>query len=287
MPSTAMHHEVRGAAARGARRLLAETRTIVRTRCCPAPVRVEPEVTVSLTSYPGRLSSLRLPLLSLLQQTVRPGKLLLVLAEDEFPQRNLPPWLTPMLDQGLELLWVPRNIRQYQKLLPVMARDPEQTIVTADDDTIYPPDWLEGLLDAAAVSPDTILGYRGAEIALDVDGTVKRYTEWPRANIESSSSRVFLTGVGGILYPPRSLAPVATDASSALRVCPTADDIWFWAAAVLNGSEKRVIVPPRPDFPQARRSQANGTLVRINVGERENDRQFRAVLDHFELWGAL
>ena len=44
------------------------------------------------------------------------------------------------------------------------------------------------------------------------------------------------TGVGGVLYPPNSLNQEMMDSEIFKQIAPTTDDIWFWAAAVANGT---------------------------------------------------
>ncbi|MDD6026392.1 MAG: glycosyltransferase, partial [bacterium] len=43
------------------------------------------------------------------------------------------------------------------------------------------------------------------------------------------------TGVGGVLYPPHSLRKDMMDVDLFTKIAPSTDDIWFWAAGVLNG----------------------------------------------------
>ena len=56
------------------------------------------------------------------------------------------------------------------------------------------------------------------------------------------------TGVGGVLYPPHSLKTEMIDCKIFREMDPTVDDIWFWAAAVENGS-KIAPVPFAVNFP--------------------------------------
>jgi hypothetical protein len=93
---------------------------------------------------------------------------------------------------------------------------------------------------------------------------------------------VFLTGVGGILYPP-DLLPVdlLTDADLATTLCPTADDVWFWAVARCAGVPCECLglesfrpCPQQADTPE---------LQTINLGQGQNDVQLSRVIDHFGL----
>jgi len=53
------------------------------------------------------------------------------------------------------------------------------------------------------------------------------------------------------LYPPRSLNEEMLDSKIFMEMAPTVDDIWFWAAAVANGTK---IVP----FPFGRHNKPRG-----------------------------
>ena len=71
-----------------------------------------------------------------------------------------------------------------------------------------------------------------------------------------------------------------------MRLCPTADDIWFKAMALLAGTPTRRVSGSTTDFPTLRRAQRH-SLRAVNVGQGHNDSQFRAVMDHLDLWDAL
>jgi hypothetical protein len=265
---------------------LAQARTTLRAYRRHRPDDVASTVLVAATSYPPRISHARLPILSLLHQTVRAREVVLVLAEDEFRGRQLPAWLDAAQANGLRILWTPDNTRSYKKLVPLLTHHGHMTIVTADDDTVYPSWWLEGLIAAASRRPRTIVGYRGNEIALTPTG-LRPYTAWPRASRATPPNRVFLKGNGGILYPPGSLPQRAADMRTALQLCPTADDVWFRAMSLLQGTDVGTATVTSVTFPSIRASQKSGRLSRRNVDESENDRQIHRVLDHFSLWPTL
>lgn len=267
-----------------ARQQLAELSVRYRGRTATGH-RPQTRVKVSLTSYPARLSYARLPIYSLLRQSVRPAEVVLVLSEHEFPGRTVPDWVrgTP----GLRVLWTSgESARSYQKLVPALLEDPAATIVTADDDMLYPRYWLGGLLRAAAADPQRIIGYRGLEVALR-DGRPLPFLQWPRARETTASPRLHLTGVGGILYPPAALAPEVSDLGLALKLCPTNDDVWFHAMTLLRGTQTRMVYRRFIEFPQYRGSQRSGNLMTDNLGAGQTDLQIANVFDHFDLWPAL
>lgn len=249
---------------------------------------------VSVTTYPARLNTFRLPLLSLLNQSLRAERLVVTLAEPEFPGRRLPAWLARLAQRGsVEIIWTDDNLRSYKKLIPVLRAHPDCVIVTADDDVLYPPGWLEGLAQTADRLPGVVVGYRARPVCRRPDGTLRPYIEWTPDRLEgldltrTSAREVMLTGSGGVLYPPGALPDEVMDVESARSICPTADDVWLWAMELKAGARLAVIPPGYVDFAASRGSQAHGSLMAVNVYGGANDHQIRAVVERFALWPAL
>ncbi len=189
---------------------------------------------VSLTSFPARINSVWIPIECMLQQTLQPSRIILVLSREEFQDRRLPKTLLKQQDRGLEILWIDKNIRSYGKFLPAKRLYPDRDIVTIDDDLFYEKDLLEKLVDAAQSYPNAVIGHRGWEIRFE-QGVLLPYRQWGKANLQSPPELTFLTGVGGIYYPANiDLGDMLHDESLAMNICPTGDDIWFWAMARLR-----------------------------------------------------
>ena len=240
---------------------------------------------VSLTSYPPRIGRVHLTVRSILMQSFKPSKIELVLALEEFPQRELPETLSELLPRGLVVRWTERNIRSFKKLVPLLDDLDQCAIVTADDDVVYPTDWLASLWMAHRSSPLTIWGTRGREILVR-EGVVRPYSEWPFSTRSTPSALTLLTGMGGILYPPRSLPGSTGDMSLAMALCPDADDIWFKACAMSIGTEVRQIGDVAADFP-TRWSGQRRSLTSTNLHNGKNDDQFRQTFEHFGLLSRL
>jgi hypothetical protein len=235
-------------------------------------------VIVSLTSFPARISTTWYTVESLLRQEIRPEKIVLVLAKDEFADAKLPRSLS---SRDVEILWVKRNTRSYKKLIPVLRAYPRHTIVTADDDIIYPKWWLALLLKESRQNPGSIIGLRGSAIKVD-RGRIAPYIEWAGATSSTGSILTFLKGDGGILYPSSCLPLVAQDEDLAMTLCPTADDIWFKATALLAGTPVRRVLDSDFDLPTVTSTQKL-SLRSLNVAQNANDTQFAAAIDHFNL----
>jgi hypothetical protein len=244
------------------------------------------QIVVSLTSYPARIASVWLTIESILRQDFPPDRLVLVLSRDEFPEGRLPKKLLGATRRGLEILWVEGNSRSYKKLLPTRTRFPNSVIVTADDDVIYPPWWLQALVSAHYERPSYILAHRANEIVLGRDARPLPYLQWRHSTRQTPSHLVFPTGVGGVLYPPASLPSIADNQHLALTLCPTTDDVWFKVMALMAHTPTAVVSDTFQEFHTTRRTQRDA-LIHVNVEGQGNDRQLAAALDHFDLWRTL
>ena len=110
---------------------------------------INPKLIVSLTSHPPRIRTTVVTLNTLLRQTLKPNKLILWLAESQFPkkEKDLPKDLLELRDLGLEIRWC-EDFKSYKKLIPALKEFPNDIIITADDDLYYEEDWLESLYQA-------------------------------------------------------------------------------------------------------------------------------------------
>ena len=196
---------------------------------------------VSLTSYPKRINSIYQCIKSLLVQSVKPHKLILWLAEEQFPQKehDLPKSLLQLTNEGLTISWC-NDLKSYKKIIPTIKLYPDSIIVTADDDIIYPRDWLLQLIVSYIRSPQCIHCHRAHRVKTLADGYPAPYQKWDRAGKNmsvNSSHRNFFTGVGGVLYPPHSLFRDVTRDDIFMQQLPSGDDIWLWGMALLQGTK--------------------------------------------------
>lgn len=204
---------------------------------------------ISVTSYPGRIETVHKVITSLKKQRAKYKKIVLWLAEAQFPkkERDLPEKLLGLLDNKFEICWCAEDIRSYKKLIPALKVFPNDIIVTADDDIEYPEDWLERLVNSYQDEPDAIHCLRGRNIKIDKDINkgLRPYSEWRLvSNPLFSSYNTLLTGAGGCLYRKGLLSPEVMDTAKCTTLCPDADDLWFWAMAINNGTKIKVARPP-------------------------------------------
>lgn len=247
----------------------------------PLESSINSNLIVSLTSFPARIGTVWITIESIFQQDYKPWKVVLVLAEEEFPGKKIPETLEQQVKRGLEIIWTDLNTRSYKKLLPTRKTYPEAIIVTVDDDVIYEPWRLSKLVAATEKYPNAVIGFRGWEISVQ-SNKLKPYATWSAAQKDTKEGRVLLTGVGGILYPPRSLdESMLFDIESALYLAPTADDLWFWAVGIMSktrsyclGYEKHTQILP---------DDHENALSTINVAGGKNDEQLMKIIEAYDL----
>ncbi len=193
-------------------------------------------VVVALTSYPARYDTLHLCLQSLFRQLVRPERLMLVVSRDQVHASPLPSHITCLDGHLLDIVHDEGNTRSFKKLIPALTRYPGMTIVTCDDDKIYPPNWLRQLLRTAERTPDAIICHRAREARALADGIWAPYRTWPSCNHDTPSMATVPIGSGGVLYPPDALDAIVTDGQLFLDVAPSSDDLWLKFAAWKRGT---------------------------------------------------
>lgn len=241
-----------------------------------------PPLVVSLTSFSPRFAKLHITLESLLNQSLKPNSICLWIAEEE--EALLPNSVTRLKERGLSILKCP-DIRSYKKIIFALKQFDDAVIVTADDDIIYPKDWLSSLYKAHLIDPGTIICHRGRLMTFNQFGEINPYRFWPLLEGEHKSELVFPVGAGGVLYPPKSLSDQVLKQELFLNLCPHGDDIWLKVMSLLNGRECKRISHFRKHFKMVKGSQ-EVSLKGENMASR-NDFQIQAVFDHFDVQNFL
>lgn len=249
------------------------------------------EVIVSLTSYSRRLLDVSVTIESIMQGTMKPNRFVLCL-EEELKGSTLPLTIQNQQKRGLEILYY-KNIRSYLKLIPTLKKYPDAAIMTIDDDMIYDYDLVEKLVNAHITHPKNIVANRIFRIVLGEDKRPLNYPFWEKnSNPKDDSVLNTFTAVGGTLYPPHCLHPEVFNEDVFMDICPHADDIWFYAMALMAGT--RVVKAPTrnqggDEFMINEDVQDMG-LFNTNSSSGENstltgnDKQLKAVLDKYNLW---
>ena len=236
---------------------------------------------ISLTSFPARIDTVNQTIKTLLNQTVKAKKIVLWLADSQFPnkEKDLPRKLLCLRKKGLSIEWC-KDLRSFKKLIPALQEYPEDIIVTADDDILYPENWLELLLKGYLGNPDIISCHRAHTVKYDSHGKIQPYGQWRgKCRLSVPSYLNFPTSGAGCLYPPHCLHRDVMNIKKFQKLCPQADDIWFWGMAVLKGTKIKIVKNNISNLKYVPGTQeADTCLWRTNNGQHLNDVQVRNFL---------
>jgi hypothetical protein len=240
------------------------------------------DIFVSLTSHPPRFCTLHLTLKSLLIQSVRPKELILWIVHDDM--KLLPRKVIALKRYGLIIKGC-EDLKSYTKLIPFLWENRDATVVIADDDIYYWRDWLKELVQAQGPGKAEIICHRMHRIKLSPEGVPLPYKAWEYESVATEPSVLnFPTGVLGVLYPPNILHATVLDMQTALDLCPSGDDIWFyWMARLGNASIRRV---DKISSLYCWRSSQAVALAFKNTGEGFNDVQITNMIKRYGFsWG--
>lgn len=193
----------------------------------------QPEIIVSLTSYPKRIDTIWITIESLMRQTKRPDMIILWLSEEQFPNRELPITLKEQQNRGLTIKWCD-NLMSHKKYFYVCQGYPNACIITADDDLIYPPFQIERLWNMHIEHPTDVISLTSQTITPTYCTPPSKWTGVSKQEVVSSY-RLSLNSGSGALFPPQSLPKQAFDKKAIKKLCPYADDLWLTVMIHLNG----------------------------------------------------
>ena len=226
---------------------------------------------VSLTSYGKRVETVYLVIESIASGSLLPSRCILWLDEKPLVD-SLPEELRRLQRRGLEIRLC-QNYGPHTKYYPYLesSHKCEAPLVTADDDILYPKDWLKRLVGEYHQFPDVVNCHRARVIAMNHDGIAK-YESWRHAESTDQSMAHFALGVGGVLYPPRLQERLKQEGNAFLSCCPKADDVWLHVQALRAGFKIRQIAPTAFRLVYIPGSQTLA-LNHKNLAGGENDRQ--------------
>ncbi len=244
------------------------------------------QIIVSLTTYGKRIFEVFLTIESLMQQTIKPNKIILWLSKEQESER-IPQSLTLQCNRGLEIKYY-KDIRSYKKLIPTLIQYPNDVIITVDDDIVYHYDFIENMVQSYINSPNCIFATIVKEMVLCGKDNIVNYKNWNIRQDCFKSLTNFPIGCGGVIYPPNCFDEEIFNERIFMSLCPFGDDIWFKAmslkknilcASVPSGIHQRTFI----DNPHWK----NKGLTLINIGEGKNDKQIKKVFDYYNLWTFL
>lgn len=245
--------------------------------CSRSRITGDGECVVSLTTYSSRTRYVFLTIESIAKGTVKPRRLILWI-DDPSLMTSLPRTLRRLAKRGLEIRGT-SNYGPHKKYYSYVCSESAFVLplVTADDDILYPPYWLEGLLSSYEAFPTDISCYRAHRMSITHE-RIDPYRVWKSCNATEPSYKNFSTGASGALYPPEMLVALKSQGTEFMEIAPRADDVWLHATAVRHGFRTRQIREASLEFPVIPGTQGLA-LSRQNVVRDGNDVQIQRAYD--------
>ena len=226
---------------------------------------------LSMTSHSTRIPWAYLALESIARGILKPKRLLLWLSDKE-ARDALPDTLRRLEDRGLEVHYT-QDLGPHTKYFPYVASETRlaDPLVTADDDIIYPRDWLAALAQAHQSNPAFIYCHRARRIRLN-QYHFEPYGSWGPATSTEPHPLNFAIGATGVIYPPNFLHALKGYGTAFRHTCPTADDIWLNRVAYRKGFLVAQVTPSWPYYPLIPASQVM-SLYKENIADGGNQLQ--------------
>lgn len=197
------------------------------------------KIIVSLTSFPARIDCVGYSIKSLFNQTVKPDRIILWLATEQFENTQLPELIKKLKEKGLEIRFC-EDLKSHKKYhYALKEQNPDELIITYDDDLIYPEDSIERLVKLHTEYPDCIITNRAQAAAFE-NGEFLPYAQWAvrsSVGVREPSSVLFPSTGGGTLYPYNAVNKETFNIEKMKEVAFSADDLWMRFMSALNGTQ--------------------------------------------------
>lgn len=238
---------------------------------------------VSLTSIPERFYGLDIVLKSIFNQSVLPEKIYLWINERD--KDKLPKRLQKLEGEILEIKYSHLTC-PHKKLIHTLKIVSDKPIITIDDDVIYDSYLLEKLYNQHLKYPKDIIGNECTQIKLSTQNNYLPFVEWRSIDKENTNNSLLPIGLWGVLYPPFVFSEEVHNEEAFLRLAPRADDLWFKAMALINGTISRqsedIAKEPIPII-----GSQKVALHKENIKNRKNEEQWKALSDEYKLYDIL
>lgn len=239
------------------------------------------KVIVSLTTFPKRIGTLSKVLDTIYVQTRPADRIVLWLAENQFPnkEQDVPGDLMQLVADGrLEIRWC-EDLRPHKKYFYALQEFTDDLVVTIDDDLLYPADMLEKLYNSYLMYPNAVSTLRAHLMLITENNEILPYNEWVKetdACIYEPSMQLLATGGAGVLYPPKLFRQEFFNADAIRQTCLCADDLWLKAMQTV--SEVPVVVARHYEHLHYLPDSQEEALVHANVDQNQNDVQLANII---------
>lgn len=240
---------------------------------------------VSLTTFPARIEYVWIAIESIIRQQVRPEKIILWLSAEQFGSIDtLPKQLLRQQENGLDIRLVEGDVRSHKKYAYAFKEYTNKKIILIDDDIIYKSDFVKNLVDTydkIEVGKKVVCSY-AMHMQYDDKGVLLPYKKWycNKEYGENSDVNLFFGSGGGVIGMAKDFHPDLTNIELAVRLTPTADDVWLNTMVKLAGA-KTYKIGKGLFFPII--ISDDKVLYKENIGGSSNDSQLSEIMHYYHL----
>lgn len=261
------------------------------------------KIYVSCTTTSKRLEYLYYMVKSIERQTLRPACMVINVSRAPYLMdeglSEIPSWLE---QNWIRINWV-ENTGSYRKLLPLINEvEDEDLVITADDDILYPRDWLQQLVNASKKYPKSIVSARSRYIRKGIGGRFLGYYYWQICNYRKESFWLLPTTGGGAVFRRQFFDLDILNNPVFLDLAPTSDDLWFRACSMLKNvpvyvdpfiGRDSIFLDPKDSLRSKNFLSIKGLPILVKLVEKvmgrltlsvsKNDRAWKLIIKHLNL----
>lgn len=195
-------------------------------------------VIVSLHAKPSDYKNLPITLYSLLNQTMKPDKIILWINEDENLQ-TLPYEITQFIKNGLEIKFI-KNKNEYTATYYAIKEFSNSINVIAQNGLHYSKNWLKKLYSSYIQYSDEIQVHLANEVILKDENLLP--SKFWKKSIEGKSSYSYVINLqGGVLFPPNCFGKDFLRKDIFLKYAPANPELWLWVMSLVYGKKTRIV----------------------------------------------
>lgn len=247
----------------------------------PNNIQYEKPIIISLTTYSGRIDVVDIAVKCILRQTVKPNRIVIWIAEDEFTENTIPSRVKDLQQFGVEIRYCD-NLLAHKKYFYALQEFANSYVITFDDDFFFEKHMLENVMNLKRQFPDCIITNRAHFIKFE-KGKLLPYRRWRHNTTQTTPGhQIFATGGVGTVYEPEFFKDYIFNKELIQDLSPRADDVWLKFMAYLNGIKVVTNNKYNKDFvtlPESQKEQ----LIQSNVQAGGNDSQIRNVINYFKI----
>lgn len=251
--------------------------------CCLNSLQRDKKIVISLTSFPARINTCYYTIKSLMIQTMRPDRIVVWLAEEQFPEHKLPYCFEMLTAKGLEIRYC-QDLRSHKKYFYMLQEQKaDELVITFDDDIIYNPLSVERAYKKHLQYPTAIVANETKIIGFKTNGDILPYSRWKKApygNNKPNIQNSVMSG-SGCLYPYGIWPKEMFDVKLHRRLAPTADDLWITFCAIHYSIPIVCVDIPAHTYTNVNMSQ-NENLSKVNCLGTGNDDTILSMLDYYK-----